>query len=298
MRWFRHRMLPGLLLLLVAVAPAASNAQSVPFGQGLLWRVERSGAEASHIFGTFHSSDPSITALPAPVAGAFRGANSLVIEAVLDQAAARRATAMMVLPDGRSLDQIIGANLFARVAEIGTLYQLSTAELRRFEPWALATMFCLTPAEMRSDEPPLDQRLEREARAMRKAVHGLETIEEQFGLFEELPIESQRRLLESVVEFYPQMEAFTARMKQAYLDRDVAAIFALSQEASAGGDEVLMRWFEDKVMTERNHRMVERLRPRLAEGGAFVAVGALHLPGEEGILRLLERQGYRVTRLY
>lgn len=133
---------------------------------------------------------------------------------------------------------------------------------------------------------------------MRKAVHGLETIEEQFGLFEELPIESQRRLLESVVEFYPQMEAFTARMKQAYLDRDVAAIFALSQEASAGGDEVLMRWFEDKVMTERNHRMVERLRPRLAEGGAFVAVGALHLPGEEGILRLLERQGYRVTRLY
>jgi hypothetical protein len=44
--------------------------------------------------------------------------------------------------------------------------------------------------------------------------------------------------------------------------------------------------------------MVERLRPRLAEGGAFVAVGALHLPGEEGILRLLERQGYRVTRLY
>lgn len=298
MRWFRHRMLPGLLLLFVAVAPAASNAQSVPFGQGLLWRVERSGAEASHIFGTFHSSDPSITALPAPVAGAFRGANSLVIEAVLDQAAARRATAMMVLPDGRSLDQIIGANLFARVAEIGTLYQLSTAELRRFEPWALATMFCLAPAEMRSGEPPLDQRLEREARAMRKSVHGLETIEEQFGLFEELPIESQRRLLESVVEFYPQMEAFTARMKQAYLDRDVAAIFALSQEASAGGDEVLMRWFEDKVMTERNHRMVERLRPRLAEGGAFVAVGALHLPGEEGILRLLERQGYRVTRLY
>jgi uncharacterized protein len=44
--------------------------------------------------------------------------------------------------------------------------------------------------------------------------------------------------------------------------------------------------------------MVERMTDRLAEGGAFVAVGALHLPGERGILNLLARRGYRISRVY
>ena len=44
--------------------------------------------------------------------------------------------------------------------------------------------------------------------------------------------------------------------------------------------------------------MVERMAARLSEGKAFIAVGALHLPGDEGILNLLQRDGYRITRLY
>jgi uncharacterized protein YbaP (TraB family) len=44
--------------------------------------------------------------------------------------------------------------------------------------------------------------------------------------------------------------------------------------------------------------MVERMLPHIAERSAFIAVGALHLPGEEGILSLLEQRGYRVSRLH
>jgi uncharacterized protein len=57
---------------------------------------------------------------------------------------------------------------------------------------------------------------------------------------------------------------------------------------------------EDDVyrVAERNLRMVERMTDRLAEGGAFVAVGALHLPGERGILNLLAGRGYRISRVY
>jgi uncharacterized protein YbaP (TraB family) len=47
----------------------------------------------------------------------------------------------------------------------------------------------------------------------------------------------------------------------------------------------------------RNHRMVERMTKSF-DGGAFVAIGALHLPGEDGVLALLEQRGYAIKRVY
>ena len=49
---------------------------------------------------------------------------------------------------------------------------------------------------------------------------------------------------------------------------------------------------------DRNSRMVERMRPMLDKGGAFIAIGALHLAGEEGVLALLEKQGYRLQSVF
>jgi uncharacterized protein YbaP (TraB family) len=69
-------------------------------------------------------------------------------------------------------------------------------------------------------------------------------------------------------------------------------------EQATGEQAALMATFIDRLLDRRNARMVERMTQHLARGGAFVAVGALHLPGEGGILGLLEAQGYRVTRVY
>ena len=54
----------------------------------------------------------------------------------------------------------------------------------------------------------------------------------------------------------------------------------------------------DRLLVKRNQRMVERMKPILKQGGAFVAVGAAHLPGETGLLYRLEKAGYRVTVVY
>jgi uncharacterized protein YbaP (TraB family) len=53
--------------------------------------------------------------------------------------------------------------------------------------------------------------------------------------------------------------------------------------------------FEKRIITDRNHVMAERASTYLAKGGAFMAVGALHLPGEEGLVELLRKQGFTVT---
>lgn len=63
-------------------------------------------------------------------------------------------------------------------------------------------------------------------------------------------------------------------------------------------DQRLADEFQQRLVVDRNHRMAERMQPYLQQGKVFIAVGALHLPGEEGLLNLLEQQGYAVRRLY
>jgi uncharacterized protein YbaP (TraB family) len=61
-----------------------------------------------------------------------------------------------------------------------------------------------------------------------------------------------------------------------------------------GAAEVVQE-FTARLVVERNYRMAERIQPQLREGNALIAVGALHLPGEEGLLALLAEEGYRVS---
>jgi uncharacterized protein YbaP (TraB family) len=56
--------------------------------------------------------------------------------------------------------------------------------------------------------------------------------------------------------------------------------------------------FMGYIVDQRNLTMLERMKSRLKEGNAFIAVGALHLPGERGLLKLLEQEGFKVTAIY
>jgi uncharacterized protein YbaP (TraB family) len=80
----------------------------------------------------------------------------------------------------------------------------------------------------------------------------------------------------------------------AYKRQDLAAMMAINESAMAIGEQRLAKEFQRRLIVDRNHRMADRMEPYLKQGGAFVAVGALHLPGEQGLLRLLEQQGYSV----
>ena len=71
-----------------------------------------------------------------------------------------------------------------------------------------------------------------------------------------------------------------------------------SHAALRDGDPKFAAVFNQRIILDRNKRMAERMESRLHEGGRFIAVGALHLPGKEGLLELLEQRGYRLTRLY
>lgn len=294
--------LAALLLVLGALAgrPALAEAP-LAHGKGLLWKIESEGAAPSYLYGTMHVTDPDVTELPVPVWQAFERARSVTLEMVFSAEVIQRMGTAMLLANGRTLETILGPERFDSLAAVANRYGFPRQALQLFKPWAAMMMFSVPPEEMArnaSGTLPLDRRLQQEAQQRGKPVHGLESVEEQMGVFESVPEAEQISLLDLSLQENAHIERWYQRMKQAYLARDTEALYRFMQEQTAGSDPALMQAFEDRLIHSRNRRMAGRMTGLLNEGNAFIAVGALHLPGESGILRLLEREGRRVTRVY
>jgi len=221
-------------------------------------------------------------------------ASSVSLEVTLDTSNILTLANRMLYSDGRDLQTVAGAELFGKAAAITAGLGLPEPLLRMFKPWAVALVLSAPPQDPAN---VLDFVLARRAAEKGKPVHELEGMEEQIAALEGFPEGEQVALLRHAVENRGRMADWIGRIVEAYLARDLAAMQRISEESS-GGDQRANEVFADRLLYQRNERMVERMEARLAEGGAFIAVGALHLYGSRGVPALLEARGYRVTRVY
>jgi uncharacterized protein YbaP (TraB family) len=286
----------AVLLLL----PQQVAAEGLRNSQGVLWQVTRDGKPLAHIFGTIHLADPDIVQLPAPVAAAFQAATSLSVEAVLDTAATQALGEAMALPPDRNLQDLVPADVFAKAALAAQPYGLQPVQLNRLKPWALAMLITVTPEEIvrrNSGQAALDVLLTNQARAAGKPVNGLETMVEQISVFDSLPPDEQASFLAAAAMDIAQKEKLMAAMKQAYLRRDIEGVRNAAYTGATKTERAAADKLERGLIDERNKRMAQRMQSSF-DGGTFVAIGALHLPGDEGVLALLQRDGYTVKRVY
>ena len=121
---------------------------------------------------------------------------------------------------------------------------------------------------------------------------------EQLDVFDSLSETDQITLLRETLASREQLPLFFEALIAAYLERDVDELHDLSERHLADTDPRLAAIFQEVVIDSRNHRMVERMAPLLAEGGWFIAIGALHLPGDQGVVGLLRQRDYGVTAIF
>ncbi len=285
----------GLFAALSGVALPSPAAERYEYG--LLWRIEGGAAPASHVFGTVHLADPRVTRLPSAVARELDQARSVTLETGIDSNSMLALAGRMVFTDGRDLPAVAGAELFSRAAKLTERLGLPEPVLRQFRPWAVAMLLSVPPQDPAN---VLDFVLERRATEQGKPIHQLESMEEQISVLDGLSQEDQVALLRQAVDENESMPRRLGRVVDAYLARDLAGLWRVSQEGVGAGAEEqrLNEVFTRRLLHERNARMAERAEPRLREGGAFIAVGALHLYGGSGVLAQLEQRGWRVTRVY
>jgi len=291
------------LLLVPTVLPADcrvvdarrdARANSGDFTRGLLWKIELQGTPPSYLFGTMHSSDPRIRQLPCPVQEAFDRSASYTMEMILNGAVFVSMAEVMFLPNGKTLRQIIGDDLHREVLEAFDDVGQNIAGIDHMKPWAVV-MLLSTPGEQAGLF--LDLALMGDAVRQNKATYGLESPREQFDTFDGLEIADQISLLRDALRSRRQMAETMNELTAAYLDRNLAALVSLSEKMRPEDDRAYQRLMS-RLLDQRNINMASRMAPRLKEGNAFIAVGALHLPGEKGLLRMLTNAGYRVSAVY
>ena len=302
--WLRQFLRHALIVLafgLLLLGRAAFAGGEMAYGQGLLWKIERGDLAPSYLFGTIHVTDERVLNLPPEVTQAFDGARSATFEVIMTDELRMQLARVMIAPPDRTLDRVLSPALYDDAMAAGARYGLAPAQLRYFKPWALAMFLSVPQAEFARSAMgalPLDQALQDRAQAQGKPVYQLETGAEQIALFDELTEADQLDMLESAIRDNARIETLFEELTARYLARDVGGIHSDMIQQSKSMDEKLVQMFLLRFNEERNRTMVQRMAPRLGEGGAFIAIGALHLPGEAGLLSLLAAQGYRISRAY
>ncbi len=273
------------------------------------WKLEKPGQEPNWLLGTMHLSDPRVTELPVEARAAFDGAAVVVLESdeILDQQKA--AAKMMARPDlmffsgKESISDYITADERKLLEDELMKRGMPFSAVGKMKPWMLTSMVALPACELARKARGvafLDMKLARDGIAAGKEVKGVETLAEQFDAIASLPMTFHVKSLISTVR-YPQ---YTADMMettlQLYLRGDIGLIFPagahFAPEKNAG-DFKDMELFEERLITMRNHTMADRGEPILARGNVFMAVGALHLIGDEGLVELLRQKGYTATAI-
>jgi uncharacterized protein YbaP (TraB family) len=282
----------------LAFDPAAARLVKPEFTTGLLWRVAKADAKDSFVFGTIHLADARVNAIPKPAADALAASGTLALELVPGAVVDGRVFELELLDDGRTLESLIGPKAFAQVQEQLAGRALPERMIARLKPWAVLVKLGRMPAPDAGES--LDERLLAAARARGMRLAPLELPDEQIAAFDTVPLASQVALLKHALAHRDAIEAEIEPAIAAWLRRDLAGLARISDRMGERFSDMGPHYREltKHIVHNRTILMHHRLAMPLRAGRVFVAVGAMHLYGNKGLLAMLRDDGYRVTRVW
>ncbi|RKZ39580.1 MAG: TraB/GumN family protein [Gammaproteobacteria bacterium] len=285
------------LISLFLVLLTAQNLFADESQKGLLWQIEKPGLTPSYIFGTIHSEDPRVNKLPPIVLPRFEQAKSASFEILMDMPNLLKVASAMFFTGEQSLDKLIDETLYLSVVKALRQHQMPATMVKRLKPWAV--VMTLSSPPMKTGEF-LDLLLYQKAQRLQIPTYGLEKVEEQLAVFDDISLDDQIILLKDTLKNINEVQTVFDKLHELYLQRDLTTLLKFSiEEMKNGSDNLsLVDSFYERLVDDRNIRMVKRMEARLQEGNAFIAIGALHLPGKKGVLKLLQERGYQVLAMY
>ncbi|MDD3036809.1 TraB/GumN family protein [Bacteroides sp.] len=283
-------------VILICVALNA-NAQ-------LLWKISGKNLEKpSYIIGTHHLAPLSIKD---SIAGLQKALNEtqqvygeLKISDTQTPAAMQKMQKMMMTESDSTLMTLLSPADFETANKYSKEYlMMDLQQVPKLKPAAIQNNIIVVAyiKHIRNFHPQeqLDTYFQTQAIQKGKKVEGLETVEFQFNLlFNGTSLKRQAQLLMCVLNNMDDEIDVLRKVTDAYLKQDLTTMLSLSEERKGNQCDPLPD--EDEAMvTNRNQAWVEKLANIMKAAPTFVAVGALHLPGEKGVLNLLKKQGYTV----
>ncbi|MEM6966393.1 MAG: TraB/GumN family protein [Bacteroidota bacterium] len=253
----------------------------------LLWSLVHPQFDGvSYLFGTMHVSDERAFRYVDIVKEKIDNCDAFALEFNLDAAALGITNEAMNLPAGTTLESLIPAKKFEKINK--RFEGLTGYDLRMFNqsiPMQITNMMAgivLSNDRLKS----LDETLFQYAKEQDKLLLGIETFEEQLNILGKIPIENQLKSMLKVFKNFPKFRKQVIKMTQLYESGNITQLYK-STKKSIGGERQLLLYDRNEIMADRVSKMIN-------EQTVVGAIGAAHLSGKKGVLRLLKRKGIQV----
>lgn len=280
-----------LFLFLFGLSALLAQAQY----NSLLWKISGNGLkEPSYLYGTMHTSDARVFAFSQKVMPDFNEAKTYAMELDPKEAFNMSLLAKLMMGKGHSLKSMIPereyaildsiiqlqigypVKLFDNVAPVFTMTILEAGQLN------------LSDSSIEGNKEVLDMYFYKLAKKKKKKIIGIETVDEQLAALNSLSYTEQADLLVKEIHSFEKDTTQGADLVQFYLNQQLDSL------ANNDADAQMPEKFYKALVTDRNVRMANRIALFIPERSAFIAVGALHLPKETGVINLLRQKGFTV----
>jgi uncharacterized protein len=279
-----------LFLLFGFVLPLRAQEYS-----SLLWEIKGKGlSQPSYIYGTVHSFDSKAFRYVSQLAPKIAASDIFAMEMILDMQSQNLMDLMQyaIMPGDTTISMLLEPADYDRLSQYMTdSVGLPMMMLGKMKPFFLMAM--MTEQSSPQDAARfLDDSLSQIAKLAKKKVIGIETMKEQLSAIDQITLREQATMLMQEVD-----SALTSSStKQMDEFMELYATGSLDSLHTQYQEHEFSNTFQLALVTDRNHRMADRIEAYLTDKmRMFVAVGALHLPGEEGVINLLRKKGFSVT---
>jgi uncharacterized protein YbaP (TraB family) len=281
------------LLGFIGLSLTSSDVSPYPFTESsLLWKIEGPGVvKGSHLFGTMHLIEKDYFYFPSKLERILKKSDVLVmeLEGLPNQ---QEALEMVTLKEGTFFD-------FFSPAQLDTIFVWAKEEMHLDETAFRATMSKMKPfmvvqmatqMHFMGKTESYEMTFERLAKTHKLKLRGLESAAEQLALFDDLSKEEQAELVMDGIRNKEKNRKELLNLQQVYYRQQIDSLYMLIQ-----GEGGLMAEKQDVFLDQRNKNWIGEVKQILAKQRAFIAVGAGHLGGPAGLIRLLQQEGYTLT---
>ena len=289
-----------------------SNAVSdMPYAEGLVWTATK-GDDTITVIGTMHIYDQRLEELRAKLTPTITNADLVMLEATPEEEAQLQQLittdpSRLFIVDGPTLPELLDEDTWQQIAQAATERGIPSFMAAKMQPWYLSLSLAIPScamSDMIAGVRGLDQMIIADAEAANVPMQAVEPFTTLFDIFQNDTIDEQVDMLRVnmlVPELQQQM--FVAMLDR-YFAEDVGRLWEMSRIAitdvpglDPAEGAVMFDEMEEALLNTRNKNWMPVIKQATeTNDDIVVAVGAAHLIGEEGILQLLENDGWSVTR--
>ena len=276
------------LLLFTLFISLFSNAQELE--KSLLWKISGNGLnKPSYLFGTIHLTCD--TSLDANTLNALETTEQLYLELDMDDKSIQmKLMKLMMMKDGAKLSTLLSPEDFKILDEfMKKNLNMSAKMFDSFKPFMISSM--LFPKMLDCKSQSVESELMKITKEQNEEIFGLEKAEDQMKVFDEISYQDQAdELLKTVKDNLEKDKKEFQEMITIYQNKDIEGMLKMMSDS----DNKITSENQDILLNDRNKKWIPIMIKIMKDKPTFFGVGAGHLAGEEGVIKLLRKQGYKV----